>query len=283
MTPIVNRRSVLAGSAAIAAAPAFAARRTLDLSDPKDSLTAFIKLSGSVTEAWVYSLYEGPLLAIVPGAVPQPVCGFAGLIKTRWTPEADGTFTQEIYDNGYFSDLDTGEIIDTLRNPLTGETVRPQHFLVGPTTYTHGPGPRPWREIGDLITVSTGRGLAVPNPFDPAQWPRESPGDQLIYHFATTYVGRRADLEDDSLSQASNTYTWNAFYSWLPWMLMGQRPGFVYWQAQGRKLAGVDEVPDMMRTHIANTWPSYLDDGAPWTGRKDTSQAYMAERRPAEE
>ena len=63
---------------------------------------------------------------------------------------------------------------------------------------------------------------------------------------------------------------------WLPWMEMNGRAGMLYFNAMGRKLQGYDQLPELMKTEIAERYPEYtapppLDDAR----RNETSWTYM--------
>jgi hypothetical protein len=240
---------------------------------------AYAKLAGSIEDAYVYSYYYGTLFGLLPSRVPEALCGFQGLIKSVWSPEEDGSFGQQIFDIGYFTEVGTDNALERLENPYTGEVTYPQPFLVGPTRYSHKPGARAWNISGALVSVATGRGIEVPNPMRPDEWPKASAGEKLIYRFDTTYFGQLSDLQDADSTRAPNAYTWNAFNSWLPWLHMGQRPGMVYWQSRGKKISDFSECSPGLLGHIEQTLPGYLDDAIPWTQPKNTTLAYMEEHR----
>ena len=214
MSWTTDRRHLLQGGAAMLGiatasnAADDAVSLDIDFSDPNESLISYAKLAGSTEDAYVYSYYYGTLFGVLPSQVPTPLCGFAGLIKSLWTRESDGTFGQQIFDIGYFSEAGSDTAIDRLDNPFTGEVSSPQHYLVGPTRYNHKPGGRSWNVFGNFVSV--------PNPMQPDEWPKASSGDKLIYRFDTTYFGQLSDLLNPDMSRIRSAYTWNSFNSWLP-------------------------------------------------------------------
>ena len=288
MSRLTNRRDLIQSSAAmlgLATITAVAEEKgtaDIDFSDPDESLLSYAKLAGSTEDAYVYSYYYGTLFGVLPSRLPEPLCGFAGLIKSLWSREEDGSFGQQIFDIGYFTEAGTDKALERLENPYTGELTYPQHYLVGPTRYSHKPGARPWAVFGNFVSVATGRGIEVPNPMRPDEWPKASAGEKLIYRFDTTYFGQLSDLQNPDSRKVRSAYTWNAFNSWLPWLHMGQRPGLVYWQSQGRKIADFSECSAGLLQHIQQTLPVYLEDSIPWTEQKNTTLAYMEKHRPSD-
>jgi hypothetical protein len=62
------------------------------------------------------------------------------------------------------------------------------------------------------------------------------------------FFASRADLSDPALSSVPATFTWTRVGQWMPWMQMGQRPGWLVFHARGRKLeGGFDALPERLR------------------------------------
>ena len=99
--PSPNRRAVM-GAVAFAAAStrASAAPRPLDLTDPKASLDAYIKLRGSVAEQTVYFSYDGDIVLVRAHEDSVLLCGFRGIAKSIWRPDGEGGYRNTDYDIG---------------------------------------------------------------------------------------------------------------------------------------------------------------------------------------
>nr|WP_281384794.1 DUF1838 family protein [Novosphingobium piscinae] len=67
------------------------------------------------------------------GARLFPLCGMVHGSMIKVAPRADGGFDAIQYELGFRTDLVTGERIDQLRNPVTGETIAIPYAPVGPT------------------------------------------------------------------------------------------------------------------------------------------------------
>ena len=291
----VSRRAVLqlgAGAALAPVAGAFAAgspvRATdVDLSTPEKRLRARVKLLGSTAEEDVYINLQGTLWGIVPGREAVPICGFQGLARSFWSPNEDGSFTQRAFDIGYFSDHETKEPVDSLENPLTGETVEPFHFRYGGASQQHTvesveePGDHNWAKMGDRLWFSERRTGSFPSPLSTEEWPREAPADDTFYLGSeTTYITTPEQLADDSIAAADVTVFWSSILSWEPWLLMDGAPGFVMWRGIAAKLASPNEAPAPLLSYIDRMQPNYLDDALPWEGRASTYRSFTEQRKP---
>jgi len=258
---------------------------TLDLQDPRNAFNAYVKLLGSLKNATVYTSFQGTLSGVLPDQAPQAICRYQGLARSDWKTNPDGSFTKRSFDIGFFGDLETGEVVEEIVNPLSGETVQPFHFK-------YGGGPAQnidmdvlsdirWNEIGENIWLSEAGGGAFPHPMDMRKWPRESSGKELYYRSETDYVTNRSQLSDNRVFSADQTLFWSSLLSWEPWLLMGQTPGFTMWRGVGVKLKRSNQIPKSMQSFIANVQPNYLDEPPPWKEREGSFDRFMSLRKPS--
>ena len=273
------------GVSALSIAGCSSSSSALDLQDPKNAFIAYVKLLGSLKDTTIYTSFEGTLSGVLPNQAPQVICRYQGLARSDWKTKPDGSFTKQSFDIGFFGDLETGEVVDEIVNPLTGETVRPLHFK-------YGGGPAQdinkevlsdirWSEIGGNIWLSEAGGGAFPHPMDMQKWPRESSGEKLFYRSETDYVTTKRQLADNQVSSADQTLFWSSLLSWEPWLLMGQTPGFTMWRGVGVKLKTSDQIPESMRAYIAKVQPNYLDAAPPWQQREGSFDRFMSLRKPS--
>ncbi|MBT6959929.1 MAG: hypothetical protein HOA00_02200, partial [Rhodospirillaceae bacterium] len=122
--PEASRRSVLKGfgagamgaAGALASAPASAAAPAsdggIDYNDPKDNLYAFAKIWSSFDQPTI-GCFHGLMYMRIGNERMIPVFGYegTGVLQARW--EADGTLTRVSRETGYFTDLRTGDILET--------------------------------------------------------------------------------------------------------------------------------------------------------------------------
>jgi hypothetical protein len=85
-----------------------------------------------------------------------------------------------------------------------------------------------------------------------------------------TSKGYVSELTNSSLSSARCTIIWTGLFPWLPWLLMGQRPGFLLWRSIGRKIRSPGEASSRILNYIAEREPDYLTAEDPWMDRKNS-------------
>jgi hypothetical protein len=309
---MIDRRSIVLGVAAAAGAvtvtgptaaaavpAAGAARRGLDLRDPVDSLTAWIKLQGSLRDEDVWFHYGGRIELAPVGGPIRPLCDFELLVLRRWRRVAANVHEAIMWESQLFTDTDTGEPLASIVNPVTGRTVQPFHYSDGPIRFTTsekvsrvenatlaGGKPREtpfapqWRQAGDTVWATLRSYLHYPNPLPPAQWPLEYSGPSVSLSMHTTFMGSRAELDDPGVTRAACSFSYAAVDSWPPWLLMGQAPGYAAWNASGTKLRDLSELPAARRRMHEQVHPGIFDP-VPWTDTRAMWPQFIAQRRPA--
>lgn len=269
----------------------------LDLETPAGVLDAYVKLLGTLEEEHVYIAFSGTLWGIVPEKVPTAICGFSGLARHQWTPQKDG-YHRKSFDVGYFSDLESGEPVDELVNPLTGETVQPFHYKYGGgrqlytkqgslTISEEGePGTlKPydlnWETAGDQIWLTEGGGGEFPSPLPPDEWPRESSGDAYRFVGETTLATSIEQLSNPRVRQADYTLFWTSILSWEPWLLMNGAPGFAMWRGVGTKLDRYQDAPGTLLDYVRSEQPNYFGKKDPWDGVLSNYDRFKKMRTPS--
>lgn len=270
MGAALSRRSFLAGAVSL-----FAAGEALpriggdlpagapDLTLPRANLDAVLRVTGSLIEEDVPWWYDGTLFGIVGEQQPRPLVKFEGM-ELYWIRHLeDGEF--ELIGNTvtFFRDVETGEMIDTFRNPYTGErnTV---------TAAVQGGGP------GRGFNYSV-RGIR-PTPFmdKMPEWPLilnwSFARDMVWLHNETQYPPGmpppRAQRQtmfvpldqftDTAIKNLPTVFSSTVFMPWLKWMDMGDRPGHVIWHASGAKLESIEQLPGEYRRRAEAEYPQYL-------------------------
>jgi len=224
---------------------------------------------------------SGEILGVKPGEAAKPLCGFETFLATRLIPQEDGSYRRLNKEVIYYTDLnyDPGQrrMIDSWKNPWSGEEVRVVHVANDPFNYTISewlilapedfpkdgskPEPRkiplmfPWRRVGDKLTLNTDMHLCYPNSLQPDKWPRESSGPLAQVSEMMRYWVDVADVENPNLTSVPYVGTWNRITPWLPWMLMGQEPGHCVYI--GIMTAGPDAsiIPQHVRDFTDERYP----------------------------
>lgn len=251
----------LAAGPALQAVPSLAVdtvRPTLDLDDPRDALTALIKMRGSLEAVDVPFWYYGTIYAVLPGRTPFPLVDFEGSEIDYYERQPDGSYFAYAATASFFRDTRTGKLIDTFDNPITGQRneVRPNtisvdaHYVYTTRGFRRSDDPTPpdadaritdllhWRESGDDIWLTMRR--AYP------------PGLPLAEHQLVR--GSLAELHDPTLSRVRTTAAPTYISPWLAWMDMADHPGHTVWAGPAKKLDRVEDYPSellgLMETHF---------------------------------
>ena len=296
----IRRRTLLGLAASIPwmglSPPAFAsAHKGLDLKSPEGSHLANVKLRGSLRDEWVWRHYWGETYAALAEGPPVPLFKFQGLIKAKWTDNGDGTYSELLYDISGNVDWETGALLDRFENPITGQMNEVMHTWDGPNLTTHSkfgpvypwtaekptePVVLPWRVVDGSVWLTERGNFERPHPLDPKEWPLASSGDKTVSMINVTLSGALSDLENTDIMSAPHNMKWTAMRSWMPWLLLGQRPGLMLTIGMGRKISGPDAIPDSMRRILDALQPNYLESDTPWSEASNSWTRYKAIRRP---
>ncbi|MBL8630595.1 MAG: DUF1838 family protein [Rhodospirillaceae bacterium] len=277
-------------------APAHTAptKAAIDFTDPVAGHRANVKLRGTLGNGWVWRTYWGDVLASLPEGKPVPLFKFEGVIKARWTDNGDGSNTELLFDVSTYRDWNTGQILEKFQNPLTNETNDVIGVWDGPTATTYGPNGRfgpgaaskpttpvvlPWRIQSGRAWLAESAAFERPHPLSPAEWPKASSGPKTMSAINVNISGELRDLENKKPS-APHDLQWTSMRSWLPWLELGQRPGYVLTMGIGRKINGPDELPASAREIIAKQQPNFITDEQPWAEALSSWERYKKLRQP---
>jgi hypothetical protein len=299
---LLRGAGVLAVSAGLPGAPAHAAVKTgqFDFSKAEDHLQAWLKIYGDLAgNLDTYSWFAGHIFAITgERRPPVPLLGWEGFAVNRIVPQADGGFRVFINEAAFYKDPDSDAIIDTWRNPFTGERCEVWQLHAGPLTnrlttvrrhqrkdgsFEETPFRLPLFVQGDEAFVSIEFNDVRDNALRPEQWPRESSGPKVRVAESMQFIANRAELQNPALTRCESTAAWTLLRGWLPWMLMGQAPGHLFFRSVIHKLRSADGVPQRLVAEARRRFPEMLRSPPDASfGTFDTSdKVFQRERRPA--
>lgn len=224
--------------------------------------------------------FKGNVLAYVgPTKRLEPLFGYEGFGMTR-TFQVDDYAWQKLHKEvAYYTDLKTGEVMDEWHNPFLDETVKvvqvhndvvnsrwaPTYsFGVGPSKVTY-PFMFPWVVMGDNAIVDFGVNTTHKAVLQPEEWPRESHGEITQVMEAIQVHARLSDLMDPKQTRVQASGSWQRIAPWLPWMLMGQQPGHLFYKTVTRRMAeGVDGLPGHIKEYTEANFPDYFTAPTEW-------------------
>jgi hypothetical protein len=257
------RTAALTGAtlpAGIAAAADF--RRTLDLQNPQDCLTAMVKMRGSLEAVDSPHWYFGTIYAVLPGKAPIPMVEYEGSEIDYYERQPDGSYRAYGATVSFFRDVKTRKRLDTFENPVTGKTNKVEansisvkaHYIYSIYGGKRSDDDRPlgtkpaiqeitkWTESGDHIWLNMRR------PY-PAALPMGE--DQTIQ-------GSLRELHDPDTAKVYTTASPVYIAPWLRWMDMDDVEGHTVWTGPARKLDSVKQYPRELLEYLEKNYPEKL-------------------------
>ena len=251
--------------------------------------------------------FSGHVFGVVDDRLLKPLFGFEGFGVGRYEPQPDGSFRNIWREVGYYKDIDTGRILEQWTNPYTDETVDVLHVQNDPvnlvvTNQVPQFPPRPGLEFrfgnygrdqafilpwmvdhaGDWASCMYDVHGRRPNPLPPAEWPRESGGRCCASAKRSRWAGRSGQLEDPGVTSVRQVGGWQRVAGWLPWMLMEQRPGHLFYRCVTHKYGRVEDLPPHVTDYAAKHLPQFLQPPQGWVAKNVSSfDVYKAQRKPA--
>jgi len=269
----ISRRNVVMGGAALAALYGCADRSTaslnLDLNDPWDRLTALAKLRGSIDGAMVMWWMKGVRYGVVDEVVVDPLFGMLIGSFMRMEPAEEG-FMMNMLELSYFTDLETGEVIDTFVNPYTGKEVAIPEQRLGPFPILMRPTGVVLPDVpafGD-IDLRTKVGPAIVQGDD--VWIRDDSTVKVdsdhpmmgkhTYNELVTYRGKLSEINNPDAPSASADISFQSVTSWREWFESDDVGGNTTARANGRKIHRLEDFPPEYLAAARQKHPEILAD-----------------------
>ena len=217
---------------------------------PQESFRQVMRLQRSLLDADdILHWYHFIMYAVPADGRTVPVVRWEGIELSRHQRIGELRYRMHGHNLSYPRDLDTGEFVDAVLNPVTNQRV-----AIAPMRLTQDPGlirspagtitlDRPdapprrdyrvLRREGDWVKVDT---IRVP----PATWPQP--------FIEGGYEAAPGTHFDDPSQQWLRTEVSGAYvFPWPAWMQMGDRAGHMLGIWSGHKLRSVAELPDEFR------------------------------------
>ena len=267
---MIDRRRLLQlmGGLSLAATSAFG--RELDFESRPDFLTAITKMRGSTDERLVMGWVTGTRYAVIDHQA-IPMMGLLAATFSQYRRIRDDAFELRALEIAYLTDLATGKLLESWRNPFSGAQVDVPKIRMGPTRIVM---------TADGLTVDRpsgeARGMELRHRFMPAVihkdhvWITEEigvkgsrPGGEskpFVYNEMTTYQARRSDLEDSSLATVPTNVQFHGLVTYRPWIGFGDLPGHTTARGAGTRVERVEDLPPYYLELTDRYHPGVLDD-----------------------
>ncbi|MEM1089065.1 MAG: DUF1838 family protein [Pseudomonadota bacterium] len=284
--------------------PKFDERLGPQYRDPEWNRDAYARLAGHMDfKSQKHGWYSGVVHGVVDGEAIRPLMGFEGYSAARLIDNGDGTYQKLLRETVFYTDLATGDVLEEYTNPYTDETVKvvpvandPFNHLIRTVFFQppdYGglnkekrpdiPFILPWKLTeSNTVTLASDIHLFYPSALQPDKWPRESSGKMNRVSEMFRYVIRREDLEDESVQSVNYSGSWGRITPWLPWMLMGQTPGHIYYQGTMGGFSSHDMVSPKVMAYGKKHFPKYFNAPDKWEDPSLSSlENYAREQTPA--
>jgi hypothetical protein len=242
----------------------------LDLEKPLDNQVALLKLQADLSGEPVVTIFPGKAWLWVPDE--NNYLAFhtygVGCSRLEYNEEEQGWrfYHREAL---FYTDPQSGEVLDTWKNPVTGMTVRTVHVLNDPVQRFYplekGPfaPPYPYMVNGDnlVFQLDVFRPPAPGNnPLTRKEYPLHSQQD--LYQTGELWAinGNIPALNDPENTRVPAHTTWGRISMWEPFFEMGNRPGCIVYHSQAFTTPnGIDDIDPIIVRYMEKHHPQFLE------------------------
>ena len=261
---------LLGAQAAVAAKAPRQAK--LDLEDPQERFKLTVKMRGTLADGPVHSFVRLHIYGYGHEGNLVPFFSMNNYAVNVWRKLANGNHAVQVYECGVYTAFDSYDVITEWANPFTGERREIHQFRAGPLNVEFGvdgiiAGPETTVKprgmmtevLQDTVIATTQSSFRFPSPFQPEEFPKESPGKLFYWDSHASHSSPLAALLDPDLPSAPAQIAMTNLVSWSPWMGMSQRAGRTYGRGIGRKVDGPASLPPAVLQSLERYMPQGLD------------------------
>jgi hypothetical protein len=257
-----------------------AAAAQFDPDDPASVLRTAFRMRGSedgrITMGWLKARRFG-----VVDAEITPLFGMITGTFGRYRVLDDGSIVNVSFELAFYTDLESGDVLETFTMPYTGKTVSVPRLMLGPNKGTTRPVFHELIESGDTAERTNSETAMRPvgstrleswlGPVtirDDNVWltqassaklvPADPNADTVIYSESVTSKADYQDVINPDLVTIPSDLSYTGITSWRPWMEMGDHSGHTTSHGFGRKAFDVDGLPDDYRAMAERYYPDAI-------------------------
>jgi hypothetical protein len=269
---VLNRRLLLKLAAGSVVVPGLATgAATADLWQPRSLLQAYRRIRYSAGAGVSFWWMRATKYGIVDSQL-TPLFGMEIGNFSRTRASGPDRFTATSLEMVFFTDLVTGERVEAITNPYTGERIPRADSLVGPAIieYTLDGAKYPTDLPGAKLDVKPAIALFAMEGDD--VWLRDDSAATVsavedgmrlfVVSDLATYHCTRTALADTKLDSVPGTVAFNSLSSWSQWMNMGERPGSMLSRGSGLRAARLEDMPDRFLRLLRTRYPELAKDPA---------------------
>mgnify|MGYP000966310167 CR=1 FL=1 len=254
----------------------------IDFNKPDEALQGFVKLRGNTDGSDTYADWKVTVFIVEPGKKAVPVMRLDGFNVGRAIKNDDGSYQWLSREVAYYRDLKSGDVLKQWMNPVTGKTNDVMHVVNDPVNgkFAAASLSLPWDVRGEDVFLKMDIPLAYPNALQPGDYPEESTGPTYFASEHFLYFAKTRDFDDPKLTSVPVTYAWTRTGPWLPWMKMGQRPGYVLYSGQGKKLKSAADLDKVVREYTERNHALFMKAPEKLVTPNETSWTYYKKLNP---
>lgn len=268
-----DRRQLLHSMSGLAlgfATPGVMAHPNLDLNDPADRLTALAKLRGSTDDRLVIGWVIGARYAVIDHKA-TPMYGILAATFSQYKKLSDDAYAARALEVAYFTDLETGLLLETWKNPFSGKTVEIPQTRMGPSSLILNAdrlrvdipqGEAAGMQLnhrfldpvvqGDHVWVTEEINVSGAAPHDSAK--------PFVYNEMSTYHALKSHLDDPSLAAVPVSVDFHGLVTFRPWMGFGDIEGHTTARAAGHRAERIEDLPPYYLELTEQYHPDVLND-----------------------
>jgi len=264
-TALIGAGALAAGSLAACSEPAM----SFDRNSPEQRLLALAKLRGSAKKEPVIWWLDGTLYGVVD-QVPTPMWHMETVSFASWEKTESGEYLMSHRELSLRKDFDTGELLEEIENPYTGELLKSEHkpFIPAPLLLSANAARlpegvnMPATFIHDIqVPTIAGNDIWIGEDMY-AEIPAFAPGAKpWRANDINTYHGALDQVLDPGVTSADATMVYQGMYSWRPWLNMGDIEGQHVARMAGKKLRSIDDIPESYLNSAALIDPEFVETG----------------------
>ncbi|MDJ0900038.1 MAG: DUF1838 domain-containing protein [Xenococcus sp. MO_188.B8] len=231
----------------------------IDQRQPLD-VSCWVKTRNSLSSESAILLWTGSIYAMMPNERRKHLFKIVGMSISRCIPQADNSWDFTSRELTYYLDPETNQVLHRWKNPWTGETLPVVHVANNPVQGLFQDD-FPVIVNEDTSTFVFDLFTNYPNPLaGDSRFVEYSP--QPTYQATELFkltVPTKELLDPEVLEVSQVILSWDRIGPWLPWMKMGNKPGQLIYSAHGKKLKGVEYLPQWLQDELNHRVPLYKD------------------------
>ncbi|MFG6415040.1 DUF1838 family protein [Roseateles sp. DC23W] len=269
--PPMDRRRWLQCAAAVAAGSTPLLAGAATAAAPTGRLRDYLLMRGALDDRLVVAALTGQYYGVIDSEL-IPMFGVLAVTFTRWRPLGDGRWLSTSFENAYYTDADSGEVMTQWRNPITGQSVpvlvhtsRPTSLVLHEDLSRHHVKPLPPGAVAEdrVSSMEELGGELVANQRVRTALVRPAPAAPYRYSELVTVRAPLAALRDPAARQVPANMSFTNVSGWRPWQQMpAGQPGHMMAHGAGRYGLTLDALPARWLAETRRSKPGWWADPA---------------------